>query len=59
MLWCRFTAQGGDRFLPAQTLQHDADHLFRSILLAGGAADILDGRLRRGFRWPGFLSEDC
>jgi hypothetical protein len=49
-------AKRRDRFLATQPFQHDADLLFRPILLARRPADALDHRLRRQLLCPGFLS---
>jgi hypothetical protein len=49
-------AELGNAILPAQAFQHDADLLLGGIVLAGGAADLLDHRLGRLFPWPLLLS---
>ena len=48
--------QRRDRLLAAQPFQHNADLLLRSILLAGGPADVLDHRSCRALICTGFLS---
>jgi hypothetical protein len=48
--------QHGDRFFAPQAFQHDEDLLLRPILLAGCAADVLDGLFRMRFPCPGSLS---
>ena len=47
------SAQLGNRILSAQPFQDDADLLFRTIALAGLAADLTDMLLGRRLR-PGF-----
>jgi len=42
--------------LAPQTIQHDADLLFRRMPFAGCTADVLHDPLRRRFRMHGFLS---
>src|SRR3954471_16840729 len=48
--------QLGNAGLAPQTIQHDADLLFRQMPFAGCTADVLHDPLRRRFRTQGFLS---
>src|SRR3954464_8264329 len=48
--------QLGNAGLAPQTIQHDADLLFRRMPFAGCTADVLHDPLRRRFRTQGFLS---
>src|SRR6476646_373424 len=48
--------QLGNAGLAPQTIQHDADLLFRRMPFAGCTADVLHDPLRRRLRMHGFLS---